>query len=223
MRRALVRSVACSVAPRFGAFAFASPLLTMTAAPLTSMRMYATHSELRDALLSELKEEESNHKMEQPEIPDGFTVNRAPGSAKFSLTKKFSDETLEVQCQLTNEEAREGEEEKAKMTLVVTKGSQALRFELASVENELVILEVAHFKDAAIAKDLSAKGAADRADRYQGPALHQLDEGVTNGFVSYLQDRGIDDQFASFIVQYSFWLEQQEYENWLGCVSKFVS
>jgi complement component 1 Q subcomponent-binding protein len=224
MRRALVHSVALSVAPRFGAFAFASPFLTMTAAPLTSMRMHATHWKLRDALLRKFKEEKTNCKMEQPKIPDGFTVNRAPGSPKFLLTKKFSDETLEVLCHVTEKETRE-----TTMTLFVTKGSQALRFELASVVNLayndiLRILEVAHFEDAAMAKDLWAKGTALRPDcRRQLKSRHQFDEGVNIGFHCYLEDRGINDDFATFIVEYILWIKQQDYENWLGCVSKFLS
>ena len=223
MRRAFARSVSSALI-RSKCLVGAVPTLVKPTATFCQLRCYATHSELRDALLNELQEEEGRQdKLEQPQIPGGFSVNREPSSTKFSLTKKHSDESLEVQCAMMEPTGTKDGEVQAKMTLIVTKGTQALRFELATVEDELVIIEVAHFKDAAAAKDRSLKGVAERENVYSGPVVNQLDESVTNGFVSYRQDRGVDDQFASFVVQYAFWLEQGEYENWLGSVSKFVS
>jgi hypothetical protein len=222
MRRALARSAVRAFAHRSSQCLVAAPLTLAATSTFSPVRRYATHGELRDALLSEQQDEESRTKVEQPQIPSGFTVSR-PSASRFTLNRKFSDESIEVQCQLMEPAQTEEGEEKAKMTAVITKGSEAVRFELAAVENELVILAAAHYKDAAVARDWSPKGAADRDTKYAGPAIHQLDEGVTNGFVNYLEERGINDSFAEFIVQYAFWLEQQEYENWLGCMSKFVS
>jgi len=57
---------------------------------------------------------------------------------------------------------------------------------------------------------------------YSGPNFEDLEETIQDKFHDYLEERGINSDLASFIVEYHLDKEQREYTSWLEKVSKFV-
>lgn len=109
------------------------------------------------------------------------------------------------------------------ITVLVTCKGQAMQVNLSVEEGELVLDSMRHYNDAAQAKDESAEGEARRRVLYSGPKVSELDDGLVDSIIKYLEKRGIDQDLAEFVTLYSFWAEQQEYESWLGSLNKFVS
>ena len=57
---------------------------------------------------------------------------------------------------------------------------------------------------------------------YGGPIFDELDETLQNAFYDYLAQRGVDDELASRLADYSSSKEQLEYVTFLQGVEKFV-
>lgn len=191
----------------------------MAAATTTSAMRFVSHAQLNKVALQELDEEESRDDKEpQPEIPQGWDLKHTPGKAVFTMTKNYQDEKLEIECNLKDmEPAGEGAQPPAHVSLIVTKGGKALAFSLAVENNELVFDGVAHFPVAA-----DAKNEQKLVETYQGPQIGELSEAIVEAFLSYLEERGVDDALAEFIARYAYWVEQQEYEDWLKKVADFT-
>ena len=65
------------------------------------------------------------------------------------------------------------------------------------------------------------KGVED-TDIYHGPFFDKLSDDLKESMLSYLADRGIDEDMAFFIMAYSENKEQREYMNWLKKLMVFV-
>jgi len=59
-------------------------------------------------------------------------------------------------------------------------------------------------------------------NNYPGPHFEDLDKGVQDAFLSYLEERGINAQLADYIVEKRIDKEQREYTSWLEKVADFV-
>lgn len=198
---------------------------SVAAAPLS--RSYASHPLLSNAAARELEEESSrSDKREQPTAPAGWSVSHTPGSAKFRLTRTYQDESLEIRCALPEANVSnpdQGSNNNNKVTLIVTKGSEAMRFGLSIEDQELVLDTLAHFKDASVPKDDTPAGEDKRVSQYPGPLIHELEGGFVDTMLNYLDERGVNDDLAVFVTEFAFWVEQQEYENWLANISRFTA
>lgn len=86
---------------------------------------------------------------------------------------------------------------------------------------DVLIDDVAWFKDTKIANDETAEGDRKRTEIYQGPRFGELDEGLQDSFAEYLDERGLG-KIADFVQQYSMWREQRSYVKWLENVKSFV-
>jgi len=62
----------------------------------------------------------------------------------------------------------------------------------------------------------------DEDNSYPGPHFEDLDKGVQDAFLSYLEERGINSTLADYIVEKRIDKEQQEYTNWLDKVANFL-
>ncbi|EPY29620.1 p22 protein precursor [Strigomonas culicis] len=56
---------------------------------------------------------------------------------------------------------------------------------------------------------------------YRGPMLNELDDDLSDEMIDYLDERGINDAFADFMMSQAYYLEQQEYINWLRLLRRF--
>lgn len=225
-RTMLVRACAPAVLRRSTA-----PLATHGLCASSSALTFARrHQSLSNNAFSELEDEQNrSDKVAEPAIPQGWTIQRPPNASVFTMTKSFSGESLELKFGLpapkTGGAAAGGSEANnvESMTLTITKGSEALRFTLSVEEQELILENVAHYTDAAVAKDDTIGGEKKRAKLYNGPVISELDATFVDSFVGYLEERGVNDELAVFVTEYIFWVEQQEYENWLSAIAKFTS
>ena len=199
----------------------------MAAAGLVTPMRFAS---LSQEMANELAEEEAREdKAACPATPADWAVEHDPKDAFFTLKRTYGDETLQVYCQLqvTDPElAEKGEEqtttEHFPFTLIVNRNGKALDFTLTHIEGELVIDGVAHHDSQKLAADMSAEGFTRKERSYQGPGISELSEPVVDSIAQYLEDRGLGDDFAVFLAAYSYWTEQEHYQNWLRQVCDFT-
>ncbi len=57
---------------------------------------------------------------------------------------------------------------------------------------------------------------------YTGPEFDELDDAVKSSLEAYLNDLGVDFEFAASAFQYAEWKEASEYAGWLADVKEFV-
>ena len=57
---------------------------------------------------------------------------------------------------------------------------------------------------------------------YTGPEFDELDDAVKSSLEAYLNDLGVDFEFAASAFQYAEWKEASEYAGWLNDVKEFV-
>jgi complement component 1 Q subcomponent-binding protein, mitochondrial len=63
---------------------------------------------------------------------------------------------------------------------------------------------------------------ADDLEVYGGPTFDTLDEELQEAFYSYLEERGINDDFSYFLLSYGAQKEQREYQHWLKKLHEFT-
>lgn len=182
---------------------------------------FAHDAALADATRRELEEEMSRSgKPEEPTPPAGWRVKRMAGKTTFEMTKSYEDEEIRV-CYCPKED--NADLNNHEIMVLITSKDQAMQVDLSVEEGELVLDNICFYKDAKLAKDESAEADAQRQQLYGGPALSELDDGLVDSFVKYLEKRGVNEELGEFVTLYSFWAEQQEYESWLSAINKFVS
>lgn len=98
------------------------------------------------------------------------------------------------------------------------------------VEGELIVDAVVHHGPATTPSSPSSSSSSSPAPvytnpfgGYPGPNLDEAEEEVLDGIQSWLAERGVDDQLAEFVGQYSIWVEQAEYERWLQQLRDYVA
>lgn len=175
---------------------------------------------LGDVLKREMDEEAHRiGKPTEPAPPAGWTVERAPGNATFSLQRKFQDEDILIRYTPTENTDVNYHE----LTAFITRNGKALVIEVSVEEGELVLNGISFFQDEGLAKSVSAESDVSRAKLYPGPKLSELDDTIMDHFIRYLEERGINSELGEFVSLYSFWAEQQEFEGWLESIHDFVS
>jgi len=101
-----------------------------------------------------------------------------------------------------------------------------IEFQLTSIDSELILDGVAihstheHFL---AAQEQSLLGVTARNYRYRGPYMNELDEDLTDEMFDYLDDRGVNNVFAEYLMSQSHYYEQEEYLNWLKLLKRFIS
>lgn len=98
---------------------------------------------------------------------------------------------------------------------VSRKGDKSLLFECAAYRQGLLL------RDMAMAKVDENNEPVD-AGEYTGPKLMDMDEPFTRACLGYLAERGVDQQLALFVCEYSNYLESKHYQRWLGDLHRFL-
>ena len=221
-----VATAALSVAPL-------ASRINITALRYQPVRFASEQHNLCDEAKNELAEEEAREdKTACPPTPAGWTLVRKEGETRFHMKKEHNGEVIECWSQLEVAdpelvEKRVNEESNASehfpFTILITKNGKTLDFTLTHMDGELVLDGMTYYDDPELARDFSAEGMSRKERFYQGPAIAELSSSLVSGMISFLETRGIDDDFAAFVAQYCYWLEQTEYENWLRKVAQFTS
>ena len=225
--------IACARAMPALMAAAAAPSAPLLQPAMLGTRRFASTS-LGEEAKNELSEEEAREdKAACPPTPAGWTLTRNDGETRFHMRKEHGNEVVECFCQLevadpelvekrVNQESN-APSEHFPFTVTVTKNGKTLDFTLTHMEGELVIDGMTHYASPTLARDFGAEGLNKKERFYQGPAMAELNSSLVQGMVSFLEARGIDDDFGAFVAQYSYWLEQTEYEMWLRKVVDFCN
>lgn len=193
-----------------------------TATALTAAVRYAHDAALADAARREIEEESGRtDKPEQPTPPQGWMPERKPGTTTFDLVKRYEGEEITVRYN-TNQDSDKANS--LDIVVYVTQSNgETMQVDISIEEGELVLNNIRFFDAAAVAKDSTAEGEAKRAELYSGPLVHELNYDLLNSVMSYLEKRGVDEKLGEYIILYSFWAEQLDYEAWLSTMNKFAS
>lgn len=115
-----------------------------------------------------------------------------------------------------------------------------LEFSLTSIDMELVMdaliihptneafetAKACYERDAVLTRNTAGpvtNGEAQRMRRskYGGPMLNELDDDLSDEILDYLDERGVNNAFAEYIMSQAYYYEQEEYLNWLRLLRKF--
>lgn len=102
----------------------------------------------------------------------------------------------------------------------VTKGDKGLAFNCQTSGREVTITQVS-LNDIAAAE-------ADGDDEssfvpYTGPMFEELDDTLQQAFIDYLEERGVNRDFAYYLVELVHDKLEVEYMNWLARVQLFIA
>lgn len=104
----------------------------------------------------------------------------------------------------------------ARVTITVEKPNNgALLIQTVVQDGVFQIEEVSHFANAELAQSLTAEKDWTRQSLYAGPPFENLDEDLQGLWDRYLEDRGLNAEFANMVPDYISVKEQKEYLRWL--------
>jgi len=197
----------------------------------SALRADATEKALAELIAEELKTEQSNY--ETPEEikngpPEPFQLVDAAGNTEVVLTREFGKEQISISFVVDDEEQHmmdssfdeEDDEEEDDFqadtvffTVDISKeGADTLTFDCVTNGTDIDIKAV--LLDGAELEDTSA---------YTGPPDYSvLDDALHESFQKYLEARGVNEDLAAYIVDFTQDKEQREYMGWLGKIEKFL-
>jgi hypothetical protein len=168
----------------------------------------------------------------KPDIPHGWELTHTPNSNRFDLNKSVEIRNgctehmhiialMEIKQPETTYRMDTGErdeEQHLTFSLFVKKLRQpggGLEFMLTAIDSELVLDNITIHADNEqfeLAKRVDQRSIAQRNRMYRGPMLTELDEDLFDCFMDYLDERGVNNAFAEYIMSQAQYLEQAEYE-----------
>ncbi|KAJ6087430.1 hypothetical protein N7467_006344 [Penicillium canescens] len=181
-----------------------------------------------------------------------WTVKDVEGEQEVILSKKFGNETIrvsftvadiqniseqdefddaalsdELDFQNQNQGAEELEQPEpsfpARVNVTIEKASNgALLIQTVVQDGVFQIEEVSHFAKAELAQAQTAEKDWARQSLYAGPPFENLDEDLQGLWERYLEERGLNAEFANMIPDYISVKEQKEYLRWLDAVKNFI-
>lgn len=101
-------------------------------------------------------------------------------------------------------------------------GKGALNIDAMASDGGIVVENMYHYADAALAHVQSAEAAHMAQDVYPGPPFGSLDEDLQILMERYLEERGVTQALAVFVPDYMDVKEQREYTAWLSNVKTFI-
>jgi complement component 1 Q subcomponent-binding protein len=208
--------------------------------------------QLKDVLKSELKISKAiPNELDQSYLDfldkSGFKVEESEGKSNVQLVKTGDngeiirvffdiDEVTDIPMNETNgEEEMDMEEEMESLDsllcnvrVMVENPSKNdalfMNLFLQGSEASFLVDFVNYKTDASkfLSEDILTRGEyVDKFD-YQGPRFSDLDESLQTGFETYLEECGISEELAEFIIGYSEFKEEREYRKWLGDLESFL-
>ena len=155
-------------------------------------------------------------------------VDRAPGSSPEEHLKIFcAGDNKEPERTFRHDDGERDDPEHLNYTLFITKPgvdgntSGGLEVQMTTIDHELVLDAItvhATKEELDIAWRALMEGPEHqytRDLRYRGPYVGELDEELVDEILNYLDERGINNAFASYMQSQWHWFEQIEYEEWL--------
>ncbi|EXJ60323.1 hypothetical protein A1O7_04475 [Cladophialophora yegresii CBS 114405] len=111
----------------------------------------------------------------------------------------------------------------AQLTITITKpGNKAIEIRAVAQDGTIEIENLSFFPKESLLDAQSTKDAAEARSLYAGPPVDELDPELQQMLQQYLEERGIDEELASFLPEYMDYKEQKEYVKWLEDLENFV-
>lgn len=206
------------------------------------------HPKLLKIVNRETKEEAvRDYLPAKPPVPPGWEIHHSPGSSRFEMYKQCSIRSCGVEeihvVSFLEQKQYEGtyrmdngereEQEYLNFSLFLSKPAfqGGLEFALTSIDFELTLDSLSIHRsqksflnskralgDKSIETTLTYRN--ERDSQYRGPMLNELDEDLSDEILDYLDERGINNAFAEFMISQAHFLEQNEYLNWLALLKK---
>ncbi|KIW68887.1 hypothetical protein PV04_04801 [Phialophora macrospora] len=111
----------------------------------------------------------------------------------------------------------------AQLTITITKpGNKAIEIRAVAQDGTIEIESLSFFPKESLLEAQSTKEASEARSLYAGPPVDELDPELQQMLQQYLEERGIDEELASFLPEYMDYKEQKEYVKWLEDLETFV-
>lgn len=215
-------------------------------------KLYSTvHPKLLKLVNREVREEGLRDFLPpRPVVPYGWQLHHIQGTNRFDLTKSceirgcgeehlhaigfMEQKQYEGTYRMDNGEREE--QEFLNFHLFIKKSGYkhgGLEFGLTSIDLELVIDSLCIHKSNKnfnLALDslgtstaLQSKCARKMRDNaFRGPMLNELDDDLSDDILDYLDERGINNAFAEYMLSQAHFLEQSSYLYWLKLLKRFA-
>ncbi|EPY54026.1 Mam33 family protein [Schizosaccharomyces cryophilus OY26] len=105
---------------------------------------------------------------------------------------------------------------------VLKPGAGVLAFEAMAYDEGFEIENIFFSKDTDVLTSDSVEAEWTRRKQYLGPSFKELDPELQDLFHSFLEERHIDSETASFVISFGLTKELKEYVRWLENVRDFV-
>jgi len=123
-----------------------------------------------------------------------------------------------------DEHSLDDEGEAMQCTILVSKPHKGtLLIKAVALGGHFLIDNVSHSDDTDLATKNSAEADYQRQNIYIAPQFDDLSENLQNGFSSFLDERGINDELAEFVSEYVKHKENDEHTNWLQGLQSFFT
>ena len=104
----------------------------------------------------------------------------------------------------------------AQMAITISKpGKKAIEIRATAQDGTIEIDSLAFFPKESLLDAQSTKDASEARGLYVGPPIDELDPELHSMLHQFLEERGIDEELASFLPDYMDFKEQKEYVKWL--------
>lgn len=215
--------------------------------PLVNVRYFSRslvrpNSQLKQILKNELASSQSipNKLSEIHEnfIQDSsFKINATPGKSLVEMVKSVNDQNISVVFDIDeitdlpiDSEIFEDQELDdleidnylSTVKILVSKPDNSGIFLNLLFQGDSFMIDYINSTDNAVElKQNLLNGEFVDKVNYQGPRFSELDESLQLGFESWLNELGINDELANFIIGFSEIKEEDEYRKWLSDLSGF--
>jgi hypothetical protein len=104
----------------------------------------------------------------------------------------------------------------AQLAITITKpGSKAIEIRATAQDGTIEIDSLSFFPKESLLDAQNVKDASEARALYSGPPVDELDPELHSMLHQFLEERGIDEELASFLPDYMDFKEQREYVKWL--------
>ena len=164
---------------------------------------------------------------EDEEILVYFSASDDPMETEYGRDENETDDIIDERV------GDEDIEEEFSVTIMKTGSGKQLEF-FCVTDGELIEIQHVQYEGFEWNEGGGTEGSGDKEgegvlfdedfdeNNYSGPHFEDLDKGVQDAFLSYLEERGINAQLADYIVEKRIDKEQREYTSWLEKVADFV-
>lgn len=182
--------------------------------------------------------EDAENAMDDEDLYDEMTQQQGGAQSKGTVNRgRTSDGDVNVAPEDSvapadrpeandSDDADAGEQEQspaypATVHITISKpGKGAVQVVTNAQDGVIAIENVYYYAKAELADAESAETDFARANVYAGPPFQNLDPELQSMLERYLDERGINEQLASFVPDYMDHKEQREYVQWLGSKSR---